>query len=258
MVLEVREVPDKYIVRFVSQTSGAGKTHVASRVVEYLSRKGYLVGVVKHCASGVNLEDKDSEKYVYAGASTVLLSTTGLAVMYKRGHEDVLEAGLPYLIEPIIIVEGFKESKIGDAVIVARDINEFLRLRELVKGVIAVYLNNPDTRINLDLPIYRPGEEEKLAEFIEERALKHYISQLPGSNCQLCGFESCRKFLFSYFRGESTWCPVISDISLLIDGVEVPINPFVKSIFKNTIRGMIQSLKGVPSRPREIRIWIRE
>jgi hypothetical protein len=44
------------------------------------------------------------------------------------------------------------------------------------------------------------------------------------------------------------------EIKIVIDGEEVPLNPFVKEIVLNTIEGLLSSLHGTEGREVEIRI----
>jgi molybdopterin-guanine dinucleotide biosynthesis protein B len=41
----------------------------------------------------------------------------------------------------------------------------------------------------------------------------------------------------------------VSPVHLDIDGVSVPINPFVQKIFGNTLLGLVRSLDGIPEEP---------
>jgi len=47
-----------------------------------------------------------------------------------------------------------------------------------------------------------------------------------------------------------------TDIVLDVDGKKVPMNPFVRRIFIETITGMIRALDGVKADPQKIRITI--
>jgi uridylate kinase len=45
-------------------------------------------------------------------------------------------------------------------------------------------------------------------------------------------------------------------IVLKLDGKAVPMNPFVRKVFINTIQGMVQSLNNVAKNPRKVQIVI--
>lgn len=48
------------------------------------------------------------------------------------------------------------------------------------------------------------------------------------------------------------------DIVLNVDGQNVPMNPFVRRIFTQTIAGMLRALDGVKADPKEIHITIKK
>ncbi|MEM4789239.1 MAG: molybdopterin-guanine dinucleotide biosynthesis protein MobB, partial [Ignisphaera sp.] len=73
-----------YTIRFVSPRADMGKTFIASNVVSLLKNKGYVVGVIKHCPHGIDLEDKDSHVYILKGADVVIASSSNLGVIYRR------------------------------------------------------------------------------------------------------------------------------------------------------------------------------
>lgn len=50
----------------------------------------------------------------------------------------------------------------------------------------------------------------------------------------------------------------MSGVTLEVDGREVNMNPFVRTIFENTIRGMVSSLSGLSPDPDTITIIIRK
>ena len=43
---------------------------------------------------------------------------------------------------------------------------------------------------------------------------------------------------------------------LVCDGREVPLNPFVQRFIRETIRGMVRALEGVPEKPGTIEITV--
>jgi molybdopterin-guanine dinucleotide biosynthesis protein B len=250
-------MPEKYVVRFISTRSGAGKTHIASFVVSSLVQKGYRVAVVKHCEGGIDLEDKDSKRYLESRAMSVTLVSEDLLVAYRRGSLR-LEEVVARLNEPIVVVEGFKASRVGDAVFVVTEPSDVDELRKVAGDPIAIYARAPLDPSVLQAPIYRVGEEDRLVELIEKRALEHYYSQLPRLDCGLCRYSTCRGLLHAYLRGETLWCPVASEVSVIVDGVAIPLNPFVKNIIKSTVWGMLKALKGVSERPRRVELKIED
>ena len=248
-----------YVVRFVSRRSGVGKTWVASRLARRLLEAGYSVGVVKHSASGIALEEKDSKRYLEAGVPLVVVAGRDIAVFYTRELVDDLGELLRLVRKPLVLVEGFRGSDIGDSVVVSDDLGEASRLLE--RSTIAVVLTG-ETRIPgvTDLggiPVFYSDSIDRLSDVLVERALNHLLGQLPGLNCGLCGFETCRSLALKVLKGAEAVCPVLLDVRLVVDGREVRLNPFVKNVVSSVIRGMVSVLKDVPRDAEVIRLEVR-
>lgn len=250
-------MPEPYVIRFISQRSGVGKTQTASRVVKLLKDHGYVVGVVKHCSSGISLEEKDSGKYLESGAEVVVASSPRLAVIYESRYIDLLENAMVFVKAPVVVVEGYRDSDIGEVVLVTGSLED-LELLKKTEKVIAIASRGEIELDSSGVFTYRLGDEEKLVELLEKRIIEHYLSQTPRTNCQQCGFPSCIELVKAYVKGRSQWCPVVSRVNLVIDGAEISLNPFVKNFIRSVVKGMISVLKGIPSVYRKITIEITD
>jgi len=251
-------LPIPYIVRFISTRSGVGKTRIAGFLVKELKARGYKVGVVKHAVSSVSLEEKDSKRYIESGADIVVVSSSGLVVIYVRSHRDILENAVVYARTPVIVVEGFRESRLGDVIVVVSSSEELKTILDSkVKPLAVVVTGQISITSSVDLKVFREGELSELIELVEARILEHYLEQTPRTDCGMCGYSKCRELVEAYIRGRTYWCPVMSKgIKLVVDDVEIPLNPFVKSIINSTLQGLVSTLKGVSSTWSKITITI--
>ncbi|MFN3267769.1 MAG: molybdopterin-guanine dinucleotide biosynthesis protein MobB [Zestosphaera sp.] len=247
-----------YVVRFISVGRKRGKTSVATQVVSRLVSRGYVVGVVKHSSHYVDVTSKDSSRYVGAGAKEVLVSSSSFGVVFYSGWVDDLEYSLRYLSTPVVVVEGFKESGVGDAVAVVNNLREFQVLSEVTHNIIAVVTEDEEVRLELSksLKVFRKDEISMVVDFIESRLLDFLENQTPKTNCGYCGYETCRALVKAYATGKARWCLVRSDVNLLVDGDSVPMNPFVKNVLRSLIEGFISSLKRVKATRKKIVIEI--
>ncbi|MFQ5934178.1 MAG: molybdopterin-guanine dinucleotide biosynthesis protein B, partial [Dehalococcoidia bacterium] len=202
--------------------SDAGKTQVASSLVEILSGQGYRVAVVKHCPHGHNLDRPESDTHrVYgAGATTVVASSPG-----KRTTVDKVEgdSSLESIISSLgtradmVIAEGFKTSTVPKVLVVkGRD------PPPSVENVIATVGDGGDVE---GVPAYGFEDVDKLA------------SQL------------CAQIL-------EVRHPVAS-VSLTVDGAPIPLFGFPSRALAGIVRGFLSGLKGVPEDPEEIEIAMR-
>lgn len=249
-----------YIVRFVSKRSGVGKTFIASKVVEKLVRAGYSVGVIKHSVSSISLEEKDSSKYLTAGALKVAVASREIVLLYNRALSDVLSELVNYVDEPLIIVEGFKNTKIGDNIVIAESLEEAVEVVD--SNTIAIVVGTkPQAQDSFqadNVPILFSDQIDDLTALILKKAEEHFKEQLPGLNCGICGLDSCGALAQKILKGDKRGCPAILDVKLLVNDREVPLNPFVKNMVSSVIEGLIGSLKGTPHSVRRVLLEINK
>jgi len=248
-----------YVVRIVSPTSGQGKTRLASELISRLKIRGALVAAVKHALHGVGVEDKDSHVMIRSGADVVAASSPRLGIVYySKGWADDLEHIASILGAPIVVAEGFKESGVGDAVVVSKTPAESLELAEKVKPVAIVVWSTepqPPQSFNPPAPVFsfRGEDLDRLADLVYSKAVEFLDAQTGRADCGYCGYPTCRAFTEAYIRGEARlWCPVASDVKLSVDGKPIPLNPFVKNALRSTINGFLDSLKGVPQHRKRV------
>lgn len=242
----------KYVIKIVSLGSGSGKTYIGTKLVGYLKGRGYYVGVVKHCMHDLILEGKDTSRYLEAGADAVVASSKDVLASYVRPWVDDLKKVLEFVETPLIIVEGFRSSSIGDTVGVIGDAGE---LEELIRSGVkldAIISGNDELVKELLSKGFKAFSLNDLRQFymwVEERALDAVTNSLPGKDCGMCGYSSCRSFSVAYLRGVKTYCVnMMRDVRLIIDGGEVELNPFVKKLIASLVEGIINPLKDVPAR----------
>ncbi len=195
--------------------SDSGKTQLILKLIGELKNRGHTVSVIKHCAHGFDLEaqGKDTAQFASAGSDTVCMYTSDeLAVLQKkRADRDPRQIAREYMQQSdFILVEGGRSDK------------SLKKIEVLRKGVSEKISSSPDELIAVvsdfdvgkDMPAFHPEEIGKIADFLE-----------------------------NYPREKE---PLVQ---LDIDGISVPMNPFVQKIFTSTIMGMIRSLEGIPEDP---------
>ncbi len=251
----------KYVVKLVSLSSKSGKTTVGTRLVDYLRRKGYNVGVIKHCHKDIILDIKDSSRYLEVGADEVLASSKDLVVMYKRSLVDDLKKVLDYINTPIVVVEGYRGSDIGDNVGIVRDVNDFRELLRTLPKKLDAIVSNDDEVLNEALSngikTFRFNEVELLGMWVERRALENILGSLPRKDCGLCGYSSCEVFAQAYLKGVNVRCVhTQQSVRLLVNDYEIMLNPFVSNLIASLVNGLVNTLKGIPLRRDKIVIEV--
>lgn len=249
----------RYVVRIISTSSRSGKTEIGTRVASCLLGMGYDVGAIKHCSHGIELEVKDTSRYISSGVKLVVASSKDLLVIYKSQVIDDLGYVLRYVDKPLVIVEGFRDQVLGDSIGIVRSLEDLKELVRIVGRLDAIASDDEEAaRVALDsgIAVFRLNDYEGMAGWIKERALSTIIGRLPGNNCGMCGFATCKSFAEAYLKGLAKTCPATSDVRLVVNDINVSLNPFVKRLISSIVDGLLNSLKEVPQRKRRVLIEV--
>lgn len=155
------------IIAFVGD-SGSGKTRLIRRLVPELKKRGMSVAVIKHCAHGFDLggKDKDSSKFLAAGADGVALVSPGWRAVIKRNERGLSIKAMArgsFRTADIVLVEGGRTDKsLKKIEVLRRGMSEGIKSpgRELA-AVVA------DFRIPCQAPVFHPSQFEKIADWLE-------------------------------------------------------------------------------------------
>lgn len=95
--------------------AGVGKTTLITRLVVEIKRRGFSVGVIKHCPRGFEMdkEGKDSWAFTQAGVSGVLLVSPQRIGLIKEKKEEIeiSQIANQFFNElDFVLVEGFKNA----------------------------------------------------------------------------------------------------------------------------------------------------
>ena len=191
--------------------SGAGKTVIMEKLITEFKARGYCVGAVKHTHQAVELDapGKDTWRYSEAGSDAVAISSPLRITIYKNLDRDPsLEQTVLQLGDSydIILAEGFKTSRTPKIEVCPTGKTEDMVCSESdLRAVIS------DGRPPVKIPVFGRGEIGKVADFIE-----HEIMAV-----------------------------VPSDMSVMINGRNLPLKRFVKDIMAGSILAMLGTLKTV-------------
>lgn len=199
-------------VIMVKGFSKTGKTTTVTAIIKELRKRGYSVGTVKdihYQGFSMDTEGTDTEQHARAGAVRVAaLGERETDILFSRRME--IDALLKYYKEDFVILEGDSGADCP-AIVTARtpdDIERRMTGRVVaVSGVISGQLKEYK-----GLPVINCMEEvEKMADLIENVTAKEKEE---------------------------------ADVVLTIDGVEIPMVPFVKNTLKNVVTGAVRALDG--------------
>ncbi len=242
----------KAIYQIVSFGKGYGKTKLIEKIVAKAKQESYKIAVVKHAHRGIDVKGKDSQRYIRAGADSIILVSERLqAIFVKKGYEPLENILASFNIkEPLILVEGFKYLKGYPKIVVVRNKEELLKAKEYFKNDCFLIVNTGEDRLNdLECEVFTMKDLDVIFRKIVAHAKEKIAKEdLLNINCGYCGYPTCIDFVEALLKGEKDIleCPVVADVELRVNGVKVPLSPYPKLVIYETIKGLTRSLKGVP------------
>jgi molybdopterin-guanine dinucleotide biosynthesis protein B len=192
--------------------SDSGKTTLIEKLLPELKRRGYRVATVKHDIHSfeVDREGKDSWRHKQAGAHTVVISSPQKVALIRDVEKDLtLEELREKLIQDVdlILSEGYKKD-VQPKIEVFRKGKHKELLCTKEDHLVAIVSNQ---KFDIGSPCFHLEDIKGLADFIEKQFLQSKKER---------------------------------DVSLRVEGRQIPLNPFVKGFLANTVKGMLSSLKG--------------
>ena len=206
-------------------TKNTGKTTLVTMIVKELVNRGYKVGTIKHTHHAFDLEGKDTWKHREAGAELVVGSgeSTFFIVNEQLSLENILKLIGNTRELDYVVIEGFKFSNYPK---------------------ISTTTTKDDFTITcVDVFNVTPDEIVSVVDLVEERT----YDVIPGSDCGECGFDNCLDMAKAIVRGDAQEksCKMrkFREVELYIGEVKIPLNPFVQDFIKESVLGMISTLK---------------
>jgi molybdopterin-guanine dinucleotide biosynthesis protein MobB len=158
------------IVSFVGR-SESGKTTLIEKLIPVLRRRGFRVGTIKHTHHNPELDrsGKDSARHLAAGASTVVLASSGQIQLVKTGVDGGLDGLVRYFDDvDLLITEGYKQERTPKIEVLRRALSD--RLLCMDDPMLLAVATDAD--LDLPVPLLPLGDPEAIADFIENRVIK--------------------------------------------------------------------------------------
>lgn len=242
----------------------SGKTLVIENLVRELEKRGFRVATAKHVnLEGFSLDEegRDTWRHAEAGANPVVsVSDVETAILIRDGMGKFSLDSLFRFISEIdmVLLEGFSklvlENEEVSKIFCVRSQEEYEGYRESVKGETLAFCS----RRTLKGPILRITEDwkpllKKVLNFIKRaRMVTKILEALAGLDCGKCGYKTCQELAVAVYVGKAKLKDCLPlklkprlATRVIVNGVGVPIQPFVSKIIRNSILGMVSSLKGV-------------
>jgi len=213
----------------------SGKTTAIEILVQGLTKMGYKVATVKHVPEPdftIDTKGKDTWRHAKAGAKTVISVAPNEIATIRKG--DTTKYSLEQIIKDcqddaeIIILEGFREltgqNPTVPKIVAIKTTEEVLDASKHFEPILTFVGLIPSEAAKLKIPyVDALKEQEKLVNLVDEK-----VAALV---------ERKRKHK--------------EELKIQIDEHALPLNPFVRKFIRNTILGMVSTLKGVTIKGRE-------
>jgi len=215
----------------ITGRKNTGKTTLVTMLIPELIKKGYTVGSIKKTHSKFDIEGRDSEKHSQAGSKVVV--GVGKETFFKIEKNMELDDILKFMKDlenlDFVILEGFKESPYLKIATTNYDDSDETIVK--VVDVRKISQNEDSSSLN------------EIIELIEDRS----YGILQNLNCKKCGYNTCDEFKSAKIKGEinrEIQCLTdVDDAILKVDGMVIPMNPFVKKMVRNIIASLVESLR---------------
>lgn len=225
----------------------SGKTSLLASLARKLTTRGLIVSSVKHSSCALDLPETDTAVHQQFTSQTAAIAA-GESAIFFRGSMN-LEEMLNYLEADLILIEGFKEKKTYPKIVCLRSGDDPETLMDGLE--ICVVGASPDAQV--DVPVLDAENDiDRIADLVQEKAFK-----LPNMDCEACGYKTCYELARQIIKGNKTIedCrSLYADVRIKIGDRVMPAKPFISDIVRNTITGMLSSLKGYRKGKIEIKI----
>ena len=208
------------VISVVGQ-SGSGKTTFLEALVRELSRRKYRIGTLKHTSHSFDMDSEGKDSYRLKQSGSIIGGvftddSIGMVRDFKEKQDlDRIIADV-FNDMDLVLIEGYKLGKYPKIVILKeKDLEHETGEYNRDEIIAVVGEAEPDTGFNY----YGKYEVKKIAELLELEFIKPYRLQ---------------------------------EIDLYINSKPVVLNDFVQKIVKNIINAIIDSLRGIDKKIKDI------
>ncbi len=226
----------------------SGKTTVCEAIISGLAELGYSVGSVKEIHFETFQIDGEplSNTNRHRKAGSTLVTARGMFetdILYPSmlSMKDILR----HYDHDFVILEGVTDLNVPRIITAHSEEEVRERWDGRVVGVSGVLANDGRTSFN-DVPVINAiTEKEKLVQFVLKNA-RNPMPNIDPKCCSACGY-TCGELTSRIIKGLSTQDECVlknPEISLSIDGQNIEMVPFVKSMLENAVLAVAKELDG--------------
>ena len=241
-----------------------GKTTYCQRLIELAIEDGFKVAALKSSSTSLDLQSTDTKRMMKAGAEQVVFISPDETALFLHSKSTVEKLFERFHIYPdLLVVEGHKSGNYPKFLI-ARGMDD-LKIDVKPETVIAVV--SPMTLHKSALERYSHASMLDWNDFdglyrqLKSMYIDHYVANLPQKDCQKCGFETCNDYANALKKGQARLrsCPrVEKNVRVCVDGDELALSPYPRTVLSAVIRSLVETLSGVPVGYKRIDVLIED
>ncbi|MEE9508912.1 MAG: molybdopterin-guanine dinucleotide biosynthesis protein B [Candidatus Bathyarchaeia archaeon] len=251
------------VINVVGIERNSGKTRLIEGLARELTKRDYRVATIKHIFEGTfDTAHKDTWKHLQAGANPIIVVSPKELISIKTNTDPSLHNALQEVPREVdvVLVEGFKKAD-NPKILAVQSLSQVEELMELVTQTIAI--SGPITS-KKDCPSSVQNtpilELDELVTLVERLLLNAAVKRFPELDCKRCGYKTCNALATAVLEGKASinQCKTLaeSDVVLTVDGKPIALSEFPKKFVRNTLLGMIKTLRGVNEAPSTISLEI--
>lgn len=216
----------------VVNCSGKNEVLLMEKMSDELRGRDYKIALVEHVTK---LKDSPEKRTDTASDSMkTVVNCFPDKTSFAFDNAMSLDGILALIDADFVIINGFDEDKSYPRVVM---LDEDAKDKDRLTGLeIAGYGKAHSSCFPVTQNI------TQLIDIIEKKSFK-----LPNLNCEACGLDSCYAFAKEIVKGNRQLKDCVSlnpEVTIEIDGVPLPMNPFISGIVEKTIRALVSSFKG--------------
>jgi len=202
-----------------------GKTSLTSKIIKELTNRGFKVASIKHSHHKMEMDHEGTDTYKQMEAGSDFVVGIGDKTFFNINRTIPLER-LLFLIKMVdnpdfLVIEGFKNYTYA-------------------KIATCPEVEDDYTIATVDSFTITDDEVLNLVDLIEEKSYDIIDTLFVDE----CGYNDAEIIAKAFVKGDLKYNPQTqADVSLSIDGINIGLNAFVNDFLKETILGMLKSLK---------------
>lgn len=207
-------------------SAGSGKTIFIEKLIRQLKIKNYRIGALKHTSHTFEIDSpgKDSFRLKESGSDIggIFSPESFVTIRDLDKGVDIQKLIFDHFFDTdLVLIEGYKKSKYPKILVLGNEPDK--EMKAFGKGELLAVVG--DSKVSAEVNFFSKHDVKKMAAFLEEE----FINKKSRDN-----------------------------IGLFVNSKQIRLNDYIKKLLKNTITGILKSLKGVESDITDIDIKYRK